>query len=213
MNIDAYGIRLERLRGEDIELIRQKRNSPEISRFMEYQEHITSDMQMKWFNSLNPQSDFYFVIHCEGKKIGLIHTSDIHWEDKTANSGLFLWNQNYLGTHVPVLASITMLDVFMGMIGIEAYYAKVLNTNKAALIYNTKLGFEEVPGQKASKFKTLILTKEHYKERAATIRMIAERLSQSEIRLELDDSTKKLLINDKNISIPEKLLGKKLSLR
>lgn len=208
MNIQGYGIRLERLTTEHIELVRQKRNSPEISQFMEYQEFISPEMQEKWFNSLNPYQDFYFVISSNGQRIGLIHTSDIHWQEKTANSGLFVWEKSFIGSHVPVLASLAMLDIFFEICGIESYYAKVLNTNKAALGYNAKLGFEAVPGQKASKFKTLILTRDNYIEKATKIRDTARRLSSYPTSIEINDKLQQFLVGEQKVNFPEYLLDR-----
>lgn len=209
MIIEGYGIRLERLQEADIELVREKRNSPAISQFMEYREHITPEMQKKWFQGLHPTNDFYFVIHCDDKKVGLIHTSDIHWQDKTANSGLFVWEKNYLGTHAPVMASLGMLDVFMGILGVKYYYAKVLNTNEAALTYNANLGFEEVPGQATSRFKTLLLTKKNYIEKGERLRQTANRLAKRDMRLELGTDLTGFIKNQ-GITIPDTLLGKPL---
>lgn len=208
MNIEGYGIRLERLKYEHIELVREKRNSPEISQFMEYREFISPEMQEKWFNSLNPYSDFYFVINAGGKQVGLIHTSDVHWQDKTANSGLFIWEKSLLGSHVPVLASLTMLDIFFEICGIESYYAKVLYSNKAALKYNFRLGFEEVPGQKVSKFKTLILTRDNYVEKGATIRDTARRLGSAATSIEITEDLYKFLVEKQEITFPEYLLNR-----
>lgn len=208
MNISGYGIRLERLRHEHIELVRQNRNSPEISQFMEYQEFISPEMQEKWFNSLDPYSDFYFVINSGGRQVGLIHTSDVHWQDKTANSGLFIWEENFLGSHVPVLASLAMLDIFFEICGIESYYAKVLHSNKAALNYNYKLGFEEVPGQKVSKFKTLILTRDNYIDKGEKIRETARRLGTATTSLEMTDNLHSFLVKKQKISFPDYLLDR-----
>lgn len=208
MNIEGYGIRLERLRHEHIELVREKRNSPEISQYMEYQEFISSEMQEKWFNSLSSYGDFYFVIINQGIPVGLIHTSDVHWEDKTANSGLFIWEQNLLGSHVPVMASLAMLDIFFEICGIESFYAKVLNTNKAALQYNSSLGFELVPGQRASKFKTIILTRENYVEKGAKIRNTARSLGPGTTSIELSGDLHKFLVEEQKVNFPENLLNR-----
>ena len=75
MKISKYGIDLVRLTEEDIEMLRQWRNSPQIQQFMEYREEITAEMQKKWFDSINNVNNFYFIIHFEGQKIGLINTS------------------------------------------------------------------------------------------------------------------------------------------
>ena len=63
MIIRNFGITLSQLTLEDIELVRYWRNSKEISSVMEYQKFITEEEQKMWYNSLNPLSDFYFLIN------------------------------------------------------------------------------------------------------------------------------------------------------
>ena len=58
MIIRKYGISLERLTEEDIELVRQHRNSEFIRKRMFYQKMITEEEQKKWFQSIN--NDFNY---------------------------------------------------------------------------------------------------------------------------------------------------------
>ena len=101
MKLSKYGITLARLREEDTELVRQWRNSPQITQFMEYREYITPEMQQDWFKSIDNFDNFYFVIEYEGKKIGLINSSKIEWDTVSSEGGIFLWDEQYYETFVP----------------------------------------------------------------------------------------------------------------
>ncbi|MDZ7743378.1 MAG: hypothetical protein U5Q03_16975 [Bacteroidota bacterium] len=53
MKLFKYGISLNRLKEDDIELVRKWRNSRKINQFMEYREEITPEMQK---NGSNPST-------------------------------------------------------------------------------------------------------------------------------------------------------------
>jgi len=98
MKLSKYGIVLDRLRQEDIELVRSWRNSPMISQFMEFREQITPEMQKEWFKSVDNIENFYFVVVYQGKKIGLINSSNVQWATVSSEGGIFLWDEAYYET-------------------------------------------------------------------------------------------------------------------
>ncbi len=185
MIIRNFGITLSQLTLEDIELVRYWRNSKEISNVMEYQKFITEEEQKKWFHSLKPISDFYFLINYSGIKVGLIHTSQIIWEEKSADAGLFVWDKNYLGTHIPVLASLAMLDCFFENFGLEKYFAKVSRENSVAVRYNRALGFQLHEKSKISSFDYYVLEKDNYLKASEKLRRFASTISSQKSQLKI----------------------------
>jgi RimJ/RimL family protein N-acetyltransferase len=141
MKIIRYGVVLERIKKEHCEMVRLWRNDPKISRNMFHRGIITAAMQTEWFESINNRENFFFLIHYHGKYVGLINMSSIDWSEHTAFSGLFIYEDAYLGTDVPVRASLAMLDVFFLLGGIKKVFAKVRGNNKIAHRYNSLLGF------------------------------------------------------------------------
>jgi RimJ/RimL family protein N-acetyltransferase len=185
MIIRNFGIILSQLTLEDIELVRYWRNSKEISSVMEYQKFITEEEQKKWFSVLNPHSDFYFLINYKGVKIGLIHTSHINWKEKTADAGLFVWDKNYLGTHIPVLASLAMLECFFENFGLQKYFAKVRRENSVAVRYNLALGFRLCEKSNDSKFDFYVLEKENYLKTSEKLKRFASTVSSEKAQMEI----------------------------
>lgn len=183
MIIRNFGITLSQLTLEDIELVRYWRNSKEISSVMEYRKFITEEDQKKWFASLNPLSDFYFLINYKGVKVGLIHTSHINWKEKTADAGLFVWDKNYLGTHIPVLASLAMLECFFENFDLKKYFAKVGRENTVAVRYNIALGFSLYEKSTDSKFDFYVLEKEKYLNASENLKQFAAKISSEKPQL------------------------------
>jgi len=162
MHIKRFGIRLIRLEEEHIETVRKWRNAPQIRDFMEYREYISAEMQLQWFRSLVKLTDFYFVIEHHGKLVGLIHTSGINWKKKTGNAGLFIWDKELLGSHVPVLASLCMVDFFFSYCTLEKLFAKVMEANPVAIKYDANLGFKPAEPPNGKRFRHYSLTKADY---------------------------------------------------
>lgn len=185
MIITRYGIKLIKIREEHIEEVRKWRNSPSISGFMEYQEYITVAMQKKWFQSLDELTDFFFVIEYGGKMMGLIHTSAIDWDKKEGHSGLFIWDKKFQSTHIPVLASLSMVDFFFYVCSLETIYAKVKHSNHVAVEYNKKLGFKLNQPADNREFQEYKLEKKDYLESTEKLHLLAEEVEHSlyEIRM------------------------------
>jgi len=174
MHIRRFGIRLTRLKDDQIEMVRHWRNAQEIRSFMEFQEYITPEMQRNWFQSLDKLHDFYFVIELRDEPVGLIHTSAIDWQQKTGNAGLFIWKKEILGSHVPVLASLTMVDFFFGFCTLEKLYAKVMSDNPVAIKYNAQLGFKLADEADHKTFLHYLLKKQDYFKSTEQLHNMAE---------------------------------------
>lgn len=186
MRISKYGITLARLTHERIEMVRQWRNSPHISRFMEYREAITPAMQEQWFARLNPVSDFYFIIEYQEEPVGLIHTSGINWQEKSGHSGLFIYKQQLLGTQIPVLASLSMVDFFFHCCTLETLYAKVMEDNPVAIKYNTNLGFKPSEPLTGKRFRYYSLSKPDYVASTAHLHQLTKSLHDKLFRVEME---------------------------
>lgn len=142
MIITRYGISLERMSAEHAEMVRLWRNDPKIQQHMFFKNEITAKMQEEWFQSVDNDQNFYFLIHHLDKAVGLINISSVDWENNSAFAGLFIADSSYWGTDIPVRASLCLLDVFFAFTSIQNVYAKVRDSNLAAYQYNTALGFQ-----------------------------------------------------------------------
>jgi UDP-4-amino-4,6-dideoxy-N-acetyl-beta-L-altrosamine N-acetyltransferase len=162
MIISGYGIELIRLKEEDIELVRQHRNSEHIQQFMEYRKFITAEMQKKWFQSVNNIHNNYFIIQINGEKIGLINGAQIDWDKKeTGSGGVFIWKTEYWETKAPLAASLLLTDTSV-LLGMKKTYAKILQDNKKAIAFNKALGYELMEGQEAFYNQHYVLTMTQY---------------------------------------------------
>jgi RimJ/RimL family protein N-acetyltransferase len=176
MIISRYGINLVRVQKEHIETIRVWRNDPKIREHMFFKSEITAEMQLNWFNSIHNDQNFYFMVCPTDQPIGLISLSSIDYEHNKAFAGLFIYDDNFLGTDIPVRSSLCLLDVFFAHTAIDTLYAKVRDTNIVADQYNTSLGFERIKKIELGQGYEYGLEKEKYFKKAQTLRQAAARI-------------------------------------
>ena len=94
LTLTGYGVTLRRLTHDKIEKLRQWRNDPKIQQYMNYREYITSEMQERWFQTINNDNNLYFIIEYEGKEVGIINIKDIDYENKRGERGIFIYDDD-----------------------------------------------------------------------------------------------------------------------
>jgi RimJ/RimL family protein N-acetyltransferase len=173
MIIKDYGIELNRLDRDSIEMLRKWRNDRHIREAMFYRKEISPEQQEKWYSSINNEFNFYWIICHQGKLLGMINTSHISFHGGIAYSGLFIHDPEWQSTQIPVLASLAMLDFNFQLLKLRKVLAKVRSDNPVAMRYNKSLGFE-TEGEIDGGF-VLGLTKEKYFDTASELREIGRK--------------------------------------
>lgn len=140
MTLSFNEVQLKRVEEADIEMLRQWRNDKKIAANMFYQEYITAEMQQRWFNSLT-DTDYYFIINYRKEAIGLINLKN---ENHHYFAGLFIYNEKYWGTPLPIYASLALLQFAFERLTLTEVLAKVREENLKAIAYNKSLGFKLV---------------------------------------------------------------------
>lgn len=170
MIIRRYGIELHRVTHGDIELIRENRNRDGIRRHMFEQDHISSEQQEEWFQSIDNMFNFFFLIGYQDRYIGLLQGKNIDYETRENEGGIFIWENSLLGTGIPARASICLMEANFSMLLMQRVYARVRKDNIGAWQYNLSLGYMAAP-DKGEDY--MILSKETYEREAARLRWLA----------------------------------------
>jgi RimJ/RimL family protein N-acetyltransferase len=170
--IEKYGITLRRLTKVDIELVRNWRNDPKISKYMEFRDYITPEMQEEWFDKINNDHNFFFIIEKDEKKIGLINIKDIDYDQKTGEGGIFIYDDEFLNNDISFRATLCICDFFFETLNLEREIAHILRDNKRAIQYNLMLGFEKQPNQDNVYNQIYYLEKEKYFEKRVFIKRL-----------------------------------------
>lgn len=141
--LEDYGVKLKRLTHDKIELLRQWRNDPKIQRYMLYREYITPEMQEKWFQKINNDRNFYFIIEYDGKEVGCVNIKDIDYNKKCGECGVLIYDDAYLCTDLAYRAHLVMCDYIYNVCKLDYTYSHVLLDNRRAIRFAEYLGFKE----------------------------------------------------------------------
>ena len=144
LTLTGYGVTLRRLTHDKIEMLRQWRNDPKIQQYMIYREHITPEMQEKWFEKINNDNNFYFIIEYEGREVGMINIKDVDYEKKTGEPGIFIYADDLWNSDVAMRASLCFGKFIWEILVLDYTYIHVVASNKRAIDFNAMLGFEIV---------------------------------------------------------------------
>lgn len=161
--IKAFEVVLKRLTHDKIELVRYWRNHPKISRYMEYREEITPEMQEAWFLKINNSNNFYFLITKDDKEIGLINVRDIDYGKGEGEPGIFIWDDDYINTPVSVMATLALTDFCFEELKLKRLIAHVLKDNMRAIRFNKAIGYKLTPGQEEIMNQEYLLVPDSYK--------------------------------------------------
>lgn len=172
MRIEKYGVVLTRLTHNKIEMVRNWRNDPKISQFMEYQEYITPEMQEKWFQKIDNKHNFYFVASFAEEEIGLINIKDIDYEKKTGEGGMFIYDERYWNSDVSFRLSLCCGDFEFEELGIQRHLLHIRKSNKRAIDYNKAFGAVLQPDQEDVDNQLYIIEPETYFRKRERLRQL-----------------------------------------
>ena len=169
MKICKYGITLNRLRKEDLEFVREKRNAKEALSSAESPAEITPEMQLEWFESVNNFENFYYLIEYSGAKIGMLNNKKVDWKARTSESSLFLWDETLADTIVPSLAALCLIEIGFYYLNWNVCYIRVHSDNAKAIENAMSLGYELTEGKENVENHLYYLTRELFEVNAKKI--------------------------------------------
>lgn len=197
MIVEKYGIQLKKITIDDIELIRTKRNLENISSKMIYKNYISPEQQLQWFERVNNFNNFYYLIIYNDKPIGLINEKDMDWNNLTSEAGLFIWEETYLKTIVPALATLTLIELGFEILSWNKTSIRVLADNKEGVSYNKQIGFKTVSQDKG--VLSMELDRKSFYEKT---RKIIVSLSKS-----YQEKTLRVIAENKDVEFINKIKG------
>ncbi len=189
MRVEKYGITLRRLTEDDIELVRFHRNSDFIRSKMFYQKIISKEEQKAWFESINNDWNYYFLIDYKDKTVGLVHGTIESYEERNARGGLFIWDEVALNSHLPVLASVCTTDLTFFIMEMERTTAEVRMDNQVAVDYNLSFGYTILETNEEERKVFMELTRENYVTSSNIVRQMVKRIAKDTTDLSWDDIT------------------------
>jgi len=94
----------------------------------------------------------------KNEAVGLINNKNTDRSVGTSDSGLFLYNEKYYNSFVPIAASFILIEIGFYLLRGKDVRIQVLRSNKKALDYNQKIGFEVFNDNTKNEYIEFILT-------------------------------------------------------
>ncbi|MFT5021221.1 MAG: UDP-4-amino-4,6-dideoxy-N-acetyl-beta-L-altrosamine N-acetyltransferase [Polaribacter sp.] len=168
MRIERYGISLKTVSFEDLETVRNWRNSDLVRPYMFYRKIISPQEQENWFLKLDPLTNFYFIICHNDVQIGVCNIRDIDWEKGHCEGGVFVGEEKYFNSSVPIRAVLTACEYWFNFLAIEKVSISILMGNDVAVKFNRMLGAKEISN--SSGLISMTLSKDDFNTETATRR-------------------------------------------
>lgn len=108
---------------------------------MLYREYITPEMQEKWFQKINNDRNFYFIIEYDGKEVGCVNIKDIDYEKSCGESGIFIYDDACLDSDVAVRATFCKDDFVWNVLKLKYQYSHVISSNSRASNFTKMFGY------------------------------------------------------------------------
>lgn len=164
LSFKAYGVCLELLGIEHLELVRTWRNHPDVRLFMCQKTLIDRQNQRQWFARLQTRDDqLFFIAYFQGIPVACanLKTPDTLpvLEHPCPESGFYLAPLTLRQSMLAFLPALAFHQMAFQKLNCQSLRAKVLAANQPALRFNRTLGYRDQPSSKTqSGYQTMMLT-------------------------------------------------------
>lgn len=141
MHFSRFGITLRRLDPDDLEMVRQWRNSSWVRPYMHYREWIGPERQTLWFEGLDSERDWYFVACAGDIPFGLFDIKAIDWSDACGESGGFVGDPSFIGRPEPAQAVLALMDFAFLVLRLQSLRARYRANLQRVVQFNQQLGY------------------------------------------------------------------------
>lgn len=174
MIVSHGDIALESAKRNQIEWIRNWRNSDAVRLRMLFQEVISPQAQEKWYEKVVRELQFFFICHYQGKPVGVVFADTFDWEQGIVkNSGIFIGDVTLHGSGIPL--QMALLFTHCGFaFGLHTHHVVVRNDNYNAIAFNAVLGYKL--SQREADFSRYTLYKEDFE---AACKLLPEALQRT----------------------------------
>lgn len=134
-------IQLKKLSIEDIELVRNWRNSNDVARYMYSESHISEEDQLKWFNRISETTSKYWIISYDGKKLGLASLTGIDTTLQSCYWAFYLGDSSVRGAGIGAKVEYKVLQYVFDKLNLNKLRCEVFVENHKVIRMHEKFGF------------------------------------------------------------------------
>jgi len=135
---------LRAIRPEDKEIMREWRNSPEVSKYMYTDDHITPETHEKWFHRiLSDPSCRYWIITYKDKGVGVANICDISERNKRCFWAYYIADPGVRGKGVGAVVEYEILRYVFEELKFNRLCCEVLSFNETTVKTHESFGFKK----------------------------------------------------------------------
>jgi len=135
-------IKLVELTIDDIEIVRQWRNSEDVSKYMYTDGTISSEDQLAWFKSVSNSSKCkYWIIEYNGTKVGLANLVDINQALQSCYWAFYLGDTSIRGAGIGAKVEYNVLEFVFNELNLNKLRCEVFVSNEQVIRMHEKFGF------------------------------------------------------------------------
>jgi len=130
-----------KIREENLEMIRNWRNSPEVSNYMYTDDFITVDQQKIWFRQIKDDpTKKYWIIKVDDKYVGVVNLYDIDKRNKRCYWAYYLAESSIRGKGLGRLIELNIIKYIFEDLGLNKLCCEVLSFNEIVVKIHKKYG-------------------------------------------------------------------------
>jgi UDP-4-amino-4,6-dideoxy-N-acetyl-beta-L-altrosamine N-acetyltransferase len=139
MNVVSF----EKVKFEDIELIRNWRNSKEVSQFMYTDCIISIEQQINWFYKIsNSVNSKYWIIKFDNTKIGVVNITNIDFSEGSCSWAFYIGETRYRESGAGVQTEFNLIEKVFFELNLDIIYCEVISTNIQVINLHKRFGFK-----------------------------------------------------------------------
>lgn len=133
---------LRPLLSDDLEMVRDWRNSEAVAQYMYNSEPISAEQQQAWFASLSQDtSKQYWIIQHQGRPVGVANLYAINRTFRTCYWAFYIADQNTRGTGIGAKVEMAVLDYVFDDLKLNKLLCEVFVDNDKVVAMHEKFGF------------------------------------------------------------------------
>jgi UDP-4-amino-4,6-dideoxy-N-acetyl-beta-L-altrosamine N-acetyltransferase len=133
---------LRPLRYEDIEMVRNWRNSESVAKYMYNSAPITPEQQEAWFRSISADpSKQYWIITAQGKDVGVANLYAINPTFRSCYWAFYIADQTLRGSGIGGKVEFSVLDYVFSELKLNKLICEVFVDNDKVISMHEKFGF------------------------------------------------------------------------
>lgn len=135
-------IKLKEVAKEDIEMIRNWRNSKEVAQYMYTDNYITEEQQLNWYNKVKDEkSSKYWVISYDNTPIGLASLTEINKSLQSCYWAFYLGDSSIRGAGIGSKVEFNVIEYVFNELKLNKLRCEVFVSNDKVIKMHEKFGF------------------------------------------------------------------------